>query len=215
MMNAFFNGLMITGGLIVAIGAQNAFVLRQGLLKQHIGVVVALCWLCDVVLMAGGVFGISALLSDSPLAAAWLAVAGGVFLVCYGAMNAKRAWRGGGHLSVSADRKDHVSAVKIAATTLALTLLNPHVYIDTVVLIGGSAAALSHQDKVWFLSGALTVSALWFVGLGYGARLLLPLFRRERVWQILDGLIAAMMFYLAYGLLKQAAGVLQGYFQTA
>lgn len=146
MMNAFFNGLMITGGLIVAIGAQNAFVLRQGLLKQHIGVVVALCWLCDVVLMAGGVFGISALLSDSPLAAAWLAVAGGVFLVCY---------------------------------------------------------------------GALTVSALWFVGLGYGARLLLPLFRRERVWQILDGLIAAMMFYLAYGLLKQAAGVLQGYFQTA
>lgn len=208
MMNAFFNGLMITGGLIIAIGAQNAFVLKQGLLKRHVGIVVFLCWLCDVVLMSCGVFGISALLSGHSAGAAWLALAGGVFLLCYGMMNAKRAWQGGGHLSVSAEPDGNGSAFKVAAATLALTLLNPHVYIDTVMLIGGSAASLNHHDKVWFLIGALTVSAVWFVSLGYGARLLIPLFRRERVWQILESLIALMMFYLAYGLLKQAAEVL-------
>lgn len=208
MMNPFLNGLMITGSLIIAIGAQNAFVLKQGLLKQHVGIVVFLCWLCDVVLISSGVFGISALLSGHSKVAAWLALAGGVFLLCYGMMNVKRAWRGGGHLAVNAERSNNTSAMKTAAATLALTLLNPHVYIDTVMLIGSSAASLNHLGKLWFLMGALTASVVWFVSLGYGARLLLPIFRRERVWQILESLIAAMMFYLAYGLFKQAAEVL-------
>ncbi len=207
-MHPFFTGLMITGGLIVAIGAQNAFVLKQGLLKQHVGLVVLLCWLCDVVLIALGVFGTAALLSGSPTASALLALAGGLFLLAYGAMNAKRAWQGGGHLAVSADKPAASSALKTATTTLALTLLNPHVYIDTVVLIGGAASPFDQAGKILFLLGSVTASALWFASIGFGARLLLPLFRRERVWQILDGLIAAMMFYLAWGLLQQALPLL-------
>lgn len=207
-MHPFLTGLMITGGLIVAIGAQNAFVLKQGLLKQHVGLVVLLCWLCDVVLIALGVFGTAALLSGSPTASALLALAGGLFLLVYGAMNAKRAWQGGGHLAVSADKPAASSALKTATTTLALTLLNPHVYIDTVVLIGGAASPFDQAGKILFLLGSVTASALWFASIGFGARLLLPLFRRERVWQILDGLIAAMMFYLAWGLLQQALPLL-------
>ncbi|WP_373699241.1 LysE/ArgO family amino acid transporter [Neisseria dentiae] len=207
-MHPFLTGLMITGGLIVAIGAQNAFVLKQGLLKQHVGLVVLLCWLCDVVLIALGVFGTAALLSGSPTASALLALAGGLFLLAYGAMNAKRAWQGGGHLAVSADKPAASSALKTATTTLALTLLNPHVYIDTVVLIGGAASPFDQAGKILFLLGSVTASALWFASIGFGARLLLPLFRRERVWQILDGLIAAMMFYLAWGLLQQALPLL-------
>lgn len=207
-MHPFLTGLMITGGLIVAIGAQNAFVLKQGLLKQHVALVVFLCWLCDVVLIALGVFGTAALLSGSPTASALLALAGGLFLLVYGAMNAKRAWQGGGHLAVSADKPAASSALKTAAATLALTLLNPHVYIDTVVLIGGAASPFGQAGKILFLLGSVTASALWFASIGFGARLLLPLFRRERVWQILDGLIAAMMFYLAWGLLQQALPLL-------
>ncbi len=207
-MHPFLTGLMITGGLIVAIGAQNAFVLKQGLLKQHVGLVVLLCWLCDVVLIALGVFGTAALLSGSPTASALLALAGGLFLLAYGAMNAKRAWQGGGHLAVSADKPAASSALKTATATLALTLLNPHVYIDTVVLIGGAASPFDQAGKILFLLGSVTASALWFASIGFGARLLLPLFRRERVWQILDGLIAAMMFYLAWGLLQQALPLL-------
>lgn len=207
-MNAFFNGLMISGGLIVAIGAQNAFVLKQGLLKQHVGIVVLICWLCDVTLMGAGVFGIAALLSGSPTATTILSLAGGLFLLAYGSLSLKRALEGGGHLNVYAGKAEQISAVKVAAATLALALLNPHVYVDTVMLIGGSAAGLSHADKIAFFVGAIVASALWFAAIGYGTRILLPLFRRERVWQILDGLIAAMMFYLAYGLLKSAFSAL-------
>ncbi|MDO4906453.1 LysE/ArgO family amino acid transporter [Neisseria sp.] len=207
-MHPFFTGLMITGSLIAAIGTQNAFVLKQGLIKQHVGLVVLLCWLCDVVLITLGVFGTAALLSDSPTASALLALAGGLFLLTYGAINTKRAWQGGGHLAVNTDKPATVSTLKTATTTLALTLLNPHVYIDTVVLIGGAASPFNPAGKILFLIGSVTASALWFASIGFGARLLQPLFRRERVWQVLDGLIAAMMFYLAWGLLKQALPLL-------
>ncbi|MFC3874168.1 LysE/ArgO family amino acid transporter [Neisseria musculi] len=206
-MQPFFTGLMITGGLIAAIGAQNAFVLKQGLLKQHIGLVVLLCWLCDVVLIALGIFGTAALLAGNPAASALLALAGSLFLLAYGAINAKRAWQGGGHLAVNTDAAA-ASSLKTATTTLALTLLNPHVYIDTVVLIGGAASSFNQTGKMLFLLGSLTASACWFVSIGFGARLLLPLFRRERVWQVLEGLIALMMFYLAWNLLQQALALL-------
>ncbi|QEY26397.1 LysE/ArgO family amino acid transporter [Neisseria zalophi] len=202
-MNPFFNGLMISSGLIIAIGAQNAFVLKKGLLKQHIGAIVLTCWLCDVFLISCGVFGVSALLSDSPKISALLALAGGIFLLVYGLMNLKRAWQGGGHMSIQAGQSQPSSIIKSIAATLAITLLNPHVYIDTVVLIGGYANHLNQHDKFLFLIGALLASGVWFFSLGYGARLLLPLFQRERVWQILDTAIAVMMFYLAFGLFKQ------------
>ncbi|MFV2029597.1 LysE/ArgO family amino acid transporter [Neisseria sp. S1] len=200
-MNAFFNGFLISGGLIVAIGAQNAFVLKQGLLRQHIGVVVILCWLCDVILIGAGVFGLALLLSGNPVAGNWLSLAGGLFLLAYGLLSVKRALRGGNKLTAAFASANEVSALRTAATALALTLLNPHAYVDTVVLIGGSAANLSHSDKTAFFIGAVLASGIWFISIGYGSRLLQPLFKRERVWRILDSLIAVMMFYLAYGLL--------------
>lgn len=201
-MSHLLNGFLITAGLIMAIGAQNAFVLKQGLLRQHVGLVVALCWLCDLLLIFAGVFGLSALLSNRPYLSAVLALAGGLFLLFYGLNNAKRAIKGGGVLTVNPENAAP-SALKTAAATLAMTLLNPHVYLDAVVLIGGSAAHLNQHGKLMFLTGALSASAIWFCGLGFGSRLLMPLFRRESVWQILDGAIALVMLYLAYGLLNQ------------
>lgn len=203
----FINGFLISAGLIMAIGAQNALVLKQGLLRQHVALVVALCWICDVVLMTLGVFGMSALLSGSPKLSGALAFAGGLFLLAYGALSAKRALTGGNYLTIATEHTVPPSALQTAAATLALTLLNPHVYIDTVVLIGGSAANLDYPAKLAFLAGAGCASGLWFNSLGFGSRLLLPLFRREQVWQILDGVIALVMFYLAFGLLKQAFAV--------
>ena len=195
---------MISGSIIIAIGAQNAFVLKQGLLKQNVGIVVFLCWFCDCILMSFGVLGVGALIAESHIATMILALTGGLFLLGYGVNSAKRAWRGGGHISVNASNTNQpASALKAATTTLMLTLLNPHVYVDTLMLIGGSAVTLSTSDKLLFLIGALLASAIWFIGIGYGARFLLPLFRRERVWQWLDGFIAMMMLYLAYGLFKQ------------
>lgn len=206
-MTHFINGFLISAGLIMAIGAQNALVLKHGLLRQHVWLVVLLCWLCDVVLMSLGVFGLSALLSGSPKLSGMLALAGGLFLSAYGIMSAKRAWQGGNYLTIDTENRLPPSALKTAATALALTLLNPHVYIDTVVLIGGSAANLDQTEKQFFLLGAISASGLWFSGLGFGSRLLLPLFRREQVWQLLDALIALVMFYLAFGLLKQGVTV--------
>lgn len=209
-MTNFINGFLISAGLIMAIGAQNALVLKQGLLRQHVPVVVVLCWLCDVVLMTLGVFGMSALLSDSPKLSALLALSGGLFLLVYAIMSAKRAYIGGNYLTVDTENSHSPSAIKIAAMTLALTLLNPHVYLDTMVLIDGSASHLDHTGKLHFLLGAISASCLWFNGLGFGSRLLLPLFRREQVWQVLDGLIACVMLYLSWGLLAQSRPLLNG-----
>lgn len=204
MMNHFINGFLITASLIMAIGAQNAFVLKQGLLRQHIKLIILLCWLCDFVLISIGVFGISALLSEHSYFSAGLSFVGAVFLCVYGGMSAKRAYQGGHYLTVDTQNTTPPSAAKITFTTLAFTLLNPHVYIDAVILIGGSAAHLDISGKIFFLLGSLMASGFWFISLGLGARLLLPLFRREQVWQILDALIAIIMFYLAYTLFRQA-----------
>ena len=203
-MYPFFSGFSLMMALIVAIGAQNAFVLRQGLLRQHIGLVVFLCWLCDCLLSSAGVFGLSRLFADHPSASRFLALAGGLFLLAYAAKSARRAWLGGGHLEASQPDAAGMSAGKAAATTLALTLLNPHVYIDTVMLIGGASANFDLTGKWQYLTGVVLASGLWFSLLGYGARLLLPLFKREQVWQLLDSLIALMMLYLAVMLLCQA-----------
>lgn len=206
-MSAFLSGFMITASLIAAIGAQNAFVLKQGLLRQHIGIVIFICWLCDLALISIGVFGVSALLAGHQTATAFMALTGGLFLLAYAWRSAKSAWQGSGILNPDTEPAAP-SALKTSTTTLALTLLNPHVYIDTVMLIGGAAAPLPPTGKWHFLAGALSASGIWFTTIGYGARLLLPLFRREHTWQVLDSLIALMMLYLAFGLLKQAAGIL-------
>ena len=203
MTHAFFAGFIMLGGLIIAIGAQNTIVLKQGLLRQHVLLVALTCWLCDVVLMAAGIWGLAASTQKLPRLTPLLSLVGGLFLLAYGLFALQRAWRGGSHISLSAQGNQPATPwLKTLLFTLAITLLNPHVYLDTVLLVGSVAAPLATDAKLPFWLGAATMSGLWFFGLGFGAQLLLPLFRRARTWQLLDAAIALMMFYLAWGLLR-------------
>ena len=171
----FVQGFWVSFGLIVAIGAQNAHVLKQGLLKQHVFWVCLLCFVCDALLMSAGVLGLGSLIQQSQVATLALAVIGAVFLFWYGIRSFGSAYRGGATLSIQ-DGQGKQTFKRAIATTLALTLLNPHVYLDTLVLVGSIASPLAFGQKFWFLGGAMLASGLWFFGLGYGARLLLPLF---------------------------------------
>lgn len=198
----YLKGLMLCAGLIVAIGAQNAYVLRQGLLKQHVPLVVAFCCVCDMLLIGAGVWGLGRLAAWSPWLLQAVTWGGALFLFAYGLLAAKRAWQGGGHLVLDTEHTRPQPAGKVLAAVAAMTLLNPHVYLDTVMLIGGVAAGFAAAEKWAFWLGAASMSVLWFCGLGFGARLLQPLFRREGVWRLLDTLIALMMVYLGIGLLR-------------
>ncbi len=193
-------GFALGATLIIAIGAQNAFVLRQGLKREHVGLVVLFCAGADAALMAGGVFGLGRLLE----AAAWLApaltIGGALFLAGYGIRALWRAWRPD-VLAVRAGapmrRRDAL------AQCAAFTLLNPHVYLDTVVLVGAVGTAQPVPLRGWFLLGAAAASATWFSALGYGARLLAPWFARPAAWRWLDAGIGATMLVLAALLLSQ------------
>ncbi len=192
---AAFTGAALGLTLIVAIGAQNAFVLRQGLRREHVGAIVAWCAASDAVLMAAGVAGLAQLLGRRPALAAWLTGAGALFLLAYGLRALWRAWRPGSlHAAQGAAGLSLRAALAQAA---AFTLLNPHVYLDTVVLVGSVGARYGAADRWWFVAGAAASSALWFSALGYGARLLAPLFARPRAWQVLDAVIGLTMLALA------------------
>ena len=183
--------------LIVAIGAQNAFVLRQGLRREHVGAIVALCAACDALLMTAGVAGLAQLLVRLPQLALWLTAGGVAFLVTYGL---RALWRALHPQSLQA--AGHVPGLTRAQAltqAAAFTLLNPHVYLDTVVLVG-SVGAQQGALRWWFAAGASAASLLWFTALGFGARRLAPLFARPRAWQALDGLIGMTMLALAVGL---------------
>ncbi|MCU1607497.1 MAG: Lysine efflux permease [Modestobacter sp.] len=190
-------GLGLGMSLIVAIGAQNAFVLRQGLRLEHVAAVVAVCTVSDVVLIAAGVSGAGALLTRLPWLVPVVCFAGAAFLLGYGLLAARRALRPGalqaGPGGVSAG---------LAATVgscLALTWLNPHVYLDTVVLLGSLASTFG--DRRWaFAAGAAVGSAVWFAALGFGARMLRPVFARAAAWRVLDAVIAGVMTALAISL---------------
>jgi L-lysine exporter family protein LysE/ArgO len=190
-------GLGLGLSLIVAIGAQNAFVLRQGLRAEHVAAVVAVCLLSDVVLIAAGVGGAGALVTRAPGAVTVVCFAGAGFLLVYGLMAARRAVRPSALLPDAAGER---TGLAVAVTTaLALTWLNPHVYLDTVVLLG-SLAGTYDDRRWWFGAGAALGSAIWFIGLGYGARLLRPVFARPAAWRVLDALIAVVMLSLAVSL---------------
>ena len=188
-------------GLIVAIGSQNAFVLRQGLLRQHVGPVVAVCALSDLVLIGAGVVGLGAVVEAAPAAVDVLRWAGAVFLTAYAALSFRRAWRGGGALTAAGGGSvaGSVAVVAVVTQAVALTWLNPHVYLDTVLLLGSIAS--TYGDARWvFGVGAGLGSIVWFVGLGYGARLLSTLFARPASWRILDVLVGLTMLVIAVGL---------------
>ncbi len=200
-MIALLAGLGFGLSLIVAIGAQNAFVLRQGLRGEHVAVVVAICAVSDVVLIGAGVAGAGSVVSAVPWVLTVVRYAGGAFLLGYGFLAARRAVRGG---TLTTETSGVATAVGVSvATALALTWLNPHVYLDTVVLLGSIAG--THGDRRWwFAGGAAVASIVWFTGLGYGARYLRPVFAKPLSWRILDGTIAVVMTALAVSLVASA-----------
>jgi len=207
---AYFTGLFAGLGLIVAIGAQNAFVIRQGLMRRHVFAVATICFLCDAVLIALGVAGLGALIAANRWltnAAAW---GGAAFLILFGL---RAVWNG-----LRSDHKGFAEAEAEAAgkagqgrraaiaAALAFSLLNPHVYLDTVVLLGGIGAQYPADDRIWFLAGGATGSLVWFYGIGYGAMVFTPFFRKPLATRLLDGFVAAVMFAVAGLLLSGALG---------
>ncbi len=197
MLTSFLPGFVLSLTLILAIGAQNAFVLRQGLRREHVFWVCLTCGVSDALLIAGGVAGFGALAKAVPWFETVMRYGGSAFLIWYGAQNALSAWRGGHTLDTSGEATQ--SLRKAILTLLALTWLNPHVYLDTVVLIGSISA--QYPDRLAFGAGAVLASLTFFFALGYGARLLSPLFAKPISWQILDGMIALTMWAIAAKLL--------------
>jgi L-lysine exporter family protein LysE/ArgO len=198
----FVQGLALSFGLIVAIGAQNAFVLRQGLRREHVGSVVLFCAIADAVLIAAGVMGMAQALGQSPNLARALALAGAAFLAVYGWKALRRA-RQVHRLDASAAGSS-LSLAAAMAQAAAFTLLNPHVYLDTVLLVGSIGAQQPAGMRSWFIAGAAGASLVWFSLVGFGARWLAPWFARPRAWQVLDGLIGATMFVLSAMLVRHA-----------
>jgi L-lysine exporter family protein LysE/ArgO len=187
-------GLLTGLSLIIAIGAQNAFVLRQGLRRSHVAVVVAICALSDVVLIIGGVAGIGVVVDRAPWAidvVRWLGV---VFLTAYGIGSLLRARR---PQALAVEGAEVESRGGVVARAVALTWLNPHVYLDTVLLLGSIAGTYGHPGRWWFALGACVASVGWFSALAYGARLAAPRLANPRAWQVLDVLIGLVMLAIA------------------
>jgi len=193
-------GLGTGASLIIAIGAQNAFVLRQGLQRRHVSLVVAICTLSDVLLILLGVAGMGLVVQQRAGLLQWLRYVGAIFLFGYGLFAGWRAYRGTSGLQPVGDDIDG-DRWRVALACFGFTLLNPHVYLDTVVLLGSVSTRYAGTMRWWFAGGAATASVLWFTALGFGARLLLPWFRSALAWRLLDAFVAVLMLMLAAVLL--------------
>ncbi|GCF07012.1 LysE/ArgO family amino acid transporter [Dictyobacter arantiisoli] len=202
---ALFQGLGLGASLIVAIGAQNSFVLRQGIKKHHVFVVASLCTLCDAVLISLGIGGLGVIISAFPpltIIATW---SGALFLLVYG-FRAFRAALAPETLEGNATSAQPVRLRDTVLTVLAFSLLNPHVYLDTVVLIGSVGTHYHSLDRLFFAIGAMLASLIWFFSLAYGARWLAPLFRHPLAWKVLDGMIGCIMWIIAASLIRVGTG---------
>lgn len=189
-------GFLTSFTLIAAIGAQNAFVLRQGIRGEHVLAVVSVCAISDMVLISAGIAGIGALITAHPQTVTIAKIGGAGFLFVYGALAARRALRPS---TMAPAQTGSTRLISVVLTCLAMTFLNPHVYLDTVVLLG--TLANQHADSRWLFGiGAVTASVVWFFGLGFGARRLAGLFATALTWRILDGLIAVTMIALGISL---------------
>lgn len=197
-MVAFFQGLALGAGLIIAIGAQNAFVLRQGLRGQQVFVTALVCVLCDAALITLGVAGFGSVVARNPALTAVAAWGGAVFLFVYGLRAFLSAFKPKGLEAQIGETRSRREAVLMA---LAVSLLNPHVYLDTVVLLGGIGGQFAGSARAAFGLGAVTASSGWFFALAYGATRLGPMFRRPRAWRALDGLIGVVMWSIAASLI--------------
>ena len=198
-MLAFLKGMAIGASLIIAIGAQNMHVLRMGLLRQHLLLTAVVCAGCDMLLITLGISGLGLLITAHENLLLAIRYAGAAFLFYYGYRALRRAHQAS-RLTVSQQAQDYTVQGALA-TALAVSLLNPHVFLDTVLLIGAVGAQEQGWDRVAFGAGAATASWLWFFALAYGARYLIPLFAKPRAWQILDIIIAVVVFSLGLGLI--------------
>jgi len=196
----FFKGLMVGGGLIVAVGAQNAFVLTQGIRKEFNLVIAVTCIICDILFIALGIGGVGTIVASSPLLAALAGIGGSMFLIFYGFRSFLGVFIGE---RMEQDSRKISTRKGAIIATLAFTLLNPHFYLDTVVLMGGISSQFHYQERIFFGVGAMTASVLWFFGLSFGSRLLSKAFKQPAAWRILDGIICLVMWYIAYTLLAQ------------
>lgn len=206
---AFVQGLFLSASLIIAIGAQNLFVLRQGLRREHVGAVVLLCAALDAALIAVGVSGLAAALGRQRGALDALALGGAAFLAVYGARALRRACAPAALVAAAAGSGQAAQAV--LGQALAITLLNPHVYLDTVLLLGAAGAQHPPQAQPAFVLGGALASAAWFTALGFGARWLAPVLARPQAWRVLDALVALVMFVLALSLAAAPLARLAGY----
>ncbi|MEH6471143.1 MAG: LysE/ArgO family amino acid transporter [Halopseudomonas sp.] len=190
----FITGLATSAGLIMAIGAQNAFVLSQGVRREYHWTIAGVCGLLDTILIVLGIAGMGVLISESALLLTLITWGGVIFLLWYGANALRSALRP----QTLETQRGGLSSLRAALlTTLALSLLNPHVYLDTVVLLGSIGGRYPEHERYWFAAGAALFSFIWFFSLSLGARWLAPLFRKPAAWRILDGLVCVMMWTLA------------------
>jgi L-lysine exporter family protein LysE/ArgO len=198
MLHSYLQGFAIGLSLIVAIGAQNAFVLKQGLKKQAVFWVCFVCALSDSILVVLGITGFATVIQLYPELVGFAKWAGAVFLLWYGLQHAIQAFQS--NQSLHAGSQNEIQLSKIIMVCLALTWLNPHVYLDTVVLIG-SISTQFEQTKLYFTLGVITASWLFFFSLGYGARVLIPVFANPKAWKVLDVVIALIMWSIAISLI--------------
>ncbi len=196
--SAGFEGALISLSLIVAIGAQNAFVIRQGLSNRHVFLVCTICAFSDATLISLGVFGFGEFLSKSGNIAEiieWMAIS---FLIIYSILRFRAAWKGN---TLEIDDNDNAfSAKKTAMITMGFTWLNPHVYLDTTVLLGTASLQFQGDEKIAFAIGAMSSSFLFFYSLGFGARRLAPLLKTEKAWKFIDFSIGLVMIWIAIGI---------------
>ena len=195
--SVFVMGAVISGGLIIAIGSQNAFLLKTGLTNNHPFAAATVCFVGDILLIGAGVFGVGALFSIESIWGQMLSLAGAIFLIWYGSNALKAAIKGENRLSIDESESKRTSLKSALVMAFAMTFLNPHVYIDTVVLVGGVTAGLEQAYRPWFVAGALCASATWFYTLVFVAKKLANKLNKPKTWRIINALISAVMFLIA------------------
>lgn len=195
-MTTFLSGLILGGSLIIAIGAQNAYVLKQGLLKSHVFLICFICAASDAILITIGTTGIGKVIESYPSLLQAITWGGAIYLFIFGLMSFRSALSNQ-TLDAAADETSQ-TAKNVITTVLALTFLNPHVYLDTVLLIGSIASPYSNTERLYFTIGAISASFIWFFSLGYGASFLIPLFKKPSAWKVLNTIIGLVMWWIAY-----------------
>lgn len=198
MLTFILKGMGMSAGLIMAIGSQNAHVLRMGLRRQHVGLTVVICIACEILLILAGVAGVGSAINSQPFLLALARWGGAAFLLWYGLRSLRAAFQQQSLVTAAGDL--NLTAGKAVLAVLGATLLNPHTYLDTVVLLGAIGGQQPGDGKYWFALGAVLNATIWFAALGFGARLLAPLFARPVAWRVMDTLIGVIMLLLAANL---------------